>query len=144
MLPLNVATNAPRRITLAGRSLLIAALPLRTFGALQSWILDHVAPPVPLDESVLDPDLLTPDVQELLRFSRELALAWPPRVASRAWFVVLESADGGRARLAWEALRVHQPGFTEAEAAVLVATPPSDPEWDRLLRTLLGLRFKIP
>src|SRR4051812_44147616 len=130
MLGLEVATNAPRSVPLAGGAYGVSALLLRQWGAVHAWLLDRVPAPRPLDEAGLDPSALTPEITELLKFARDLALAWPPRVASRAWFVVLESADGGRARLAWEALRVHRPGFTKAEAQALVAAPPGDAEWE--------------
>lgn len=137
MITLNVAVNSPRRVTLAGVELLVAALPLSQFGAIQAWILDRVERPKPIDEKLLDFDSMDPETAEFLRFARDLAISWPPKVGSHAWLTLLERVDGGRAKILWEAVRAHQEGFTEQNADKIVASCPSDQEWTRFLRTCL-------
>jgi hypothetical protein len=139
MLPINVAVNAPRLVRLTNAAFSVSALRFRHWGAVAAWLLDRTAPPPELDLAALgiDIDTLSPEVADLLRFQRDLRINWPVRLASRAWFVVLEGTDGGRARLVWEAVRVHQPAVTEADAAAIVAAGPTDEEYGRFLRACL-------
>jgi hypothetical protein len=137
MLTLSQATNAPRTITLAGRNYSVSALRLGQWGDLNAWLMDRSSQPQPIDQDAIDPSIINPEISDFLKYVQELAIAWPPRVTTSAWFAVLESTDGGRTRLVWEAIRVHRPDFSETDAANLVVAQPSDEEWSHFLKVLI-------
>ena len=104
---LSVLVNAPREITLAGKSYLVSALTLKEWGALQAYLKDRAVNPVVAALGQLSAAkaagirIADEDRTALFIQAKAEAKPWPPMVGSNLWFDSLISTEGASALLYW-------------------------------------------
>lgn len=112
---IDLLTNAPTEITLAGRCYEVAALRLRELGRLQRWVRDHSVRPT---EAVKE-DLENWPEAEHRRLNKEAFFAerdhWPPSIGGAIANRMLMMDPEGQRRFVDLMLRVHQPSLPPAE-----------------------------
>lgn len=123
---LSIATNAPREITIAGLPYKVSALSRDEWGRLQAWVKDHARSPLARAyEELADirkkgVEIDDRDRDALLTKAREANSAWPPIVASPAWFALLNTTDGGPFEFFAIILRKHQPSLSDEQLIDLI------------------------
>lgn len=139
-------TNAPREVTLAGRTFTVSALKLREWGAVQQWVKDNAPSPMESVEAAAIDKLSPYAARMLLSVAVKEQQAWPPRVASSEWFHALDriGKDGrnGNAVFLLAVLGKHQK-LTEAEAEALIEQVTAA-ETTRLVAAALGFDDPAP
>lgn len=118
-------TNAPRDITLDGKTYKVSALTLAEWGELQQWIKDHADPVVKAFESLnraraAGVVVTEIDRKALMAQARAEARRFPPRPASQAWDEAIDNIDGGRAEFVGTVLKKHQPDLSDTVLAKLM------------------------
>ena len=122
MYGLDVLTNAPRPITLAGKTYPVRQLKLREWGEFQAWLKAAVPSPVTLAirslaEASKDGPVPQSVQDSLFRQAQEESRRWPPKVGSVAWLNAIDGLDGGRAQLIHTILTMGGTKLTEDEAS---------------------------
>lgn len=149
MYPIDILTNAPRPVTLAGKSYPVRQLKYREWGEIQAWLKSVAPSPVAialksvaaLKEGGLP---LDPELQKVLfAQAQEEARAWPPRVASPAWFKAVDMMDGGHVQLVSLALRAGGTAVSEDDAAD-IAREATSAELVELVRVCVHGEHFIP
>jgi hypothetical protein len=112
-------TNAPRDITLDGKTYKVSALTLAEWGELQQWIKDHADPVVKAFESLnrarASGVVVTEiDRKALMAQARAEARSFPPKPGSQAWNEALDNTEGGQEEFVGSILKKHQPDLPDA------------------------------
>jgi hypothetical protein len=135
-------SNAPREVSIAGKTYMVSALELGEWGKLQAWLRDHAKDPVvaameSLNRARASGVEVTPeDRKALLEDARSEAKVWPPRVGSGAWLDLLTETDGASAQFLRAVLRKHQPDLTDADADRLCRDASPEESWAVIRRAL--------
>ncbi len=140
---LAVLVNAPREITLAGKTFLVSALTLSDWGTLSAFLKDHSTDPVvaALDQlskaKASGVVVADEDRKALFESARRDARSWPPRVGSQEWFDLMLWTEGASEKFLACVLRKHQ---TVTDAELARVNSETTPEESRLLiHRALGL-----
>ncbi|HXS24477.1 MAG TPA: hypothetical protein VN719_09620 [Gemmatimonadales bacterium] len=107
-------SNQPVEIVVAGQPLLFGELTLEGIARLQAWVKEHVPHPLRALQGQLV-GFSESEKSELLRQAREDAKAWPPQIGTRKGNGALLSTEEGQIAALTEALKVHQPIWTDAD-----------------------------
>jgi hypothetical protein len=136
------AVNSPEEIELDGKEYRVRLLTMREWAVLSVFIKKNVPSPVTnallaVQQARAAGEVVGQAAQDdLLDHAQRMALRWPPRLGTTAWFDAINSIEGGDARLLLEVLNKCDPSFDEAKAAALVPRL-SDDEWGALIRVAL-------
>jgi hypothetical protein len=136
------AVNSPEEIELDGKEYRVRLLTMREWAVLSVFIKKNVPSPVTnallaVQQARTAGEVVGQAAQDdLLDHAQRMALRWPPRLGTTAWFDAINSIEGGDARLLLEILNKCDPSFDEARAAALVPRL-SDDEWGDLIRVSL-------
>lgn len=123
--PLDQLTNATQSVTLAGRTFPVRQLRLREWGELQAWLRSVAPSPIAvaargLAELRAAGTPIPPDLQDAIFHQAQVECrAWPPKVATQAWFKAIDDLEGGHAMVVHAALTAAGVAITEDEASDL-------------------------
>lgn len=125
-------TNAPREITLAGKTYMVSALTLKEWGALQAYLKDHAVNPVVAALGQLSAakaagiKIADEDRTALFLQAKADGKPWPPMVGSTLWFDTLLATEGTSPVFLVSVIRKHQPEITDAELSRIDAECSAD------------------
>ena len=125
-------TNAPRTLTIGGRSYTMRALTFAELGVIQNWLKDNADDPVTeafrqVDKAEAKGVPVQPGtLSALLTMARQEARQWPPRVFTDAWFDTLADCPGGTEQFLLAMFRQSDPAMTEVQAAAIAKQMDAD------------------
>lgn len=133
------ATNAPERLTLAGREYEVRSLTLAQWGELCAWL--KRAKPSPVTEALRAlrelAELGTPATElerdALLTHAQLAARTWPPTFGGYRWLDALAEADGGDSQFIGHVLRCNGHDVDD-QAARAIAKSMTQDEFNDLIR----------